>query len=168
VLAHMQAGEDGASTEVDETTSAIVRFPGGRIAQFVASQGCASVGTCRVVGTKGDVCIEPAFDYAKPMKVSLTVKDKTRHIKVPKHDQFAAELLYFSDCVLRGKEPEPSGEEGLADVRVMQAIVRSAREGRAVRVEPLPRREGPKPSQEIDEPGIPEPEVTDAPSPSTG
>ena len=37
---------------------------------------------------------------------------------------------YFSDCVLRGREPEPSGEEGLADVRVIEALERSIETGK--------------------------------------
>ena len=44
-------------------------------------------------------------------------------------DQFAPELLYFSDCIQKDRQPEPSGEEGLADVRVIEALYRSARRG---------------------------------------
>ena len=42
-------------------------------------------------------------------------------------DQFAPEIKYFSDCILNGREPEPSGEEGMLDVRVIEAVLESAR-----------------------------------------
>jgi glucose-fructose oxidoreductase len=54
--------------------------------------------------------------------------------KVPKRDQFAAKLLYFSDCILNNRKPEPSGEEGLQDVRIVEALYRSAKTGRAVKI----------------------------------
>jgi hypothetical protein len=31
------------------------------------------------------------------------------------NDQVAAEFVYFSDCILRDKQPEPSGDEGLIE-----------------------------------------------------
>jgi len=36
-----------------------------------------------------------------------------------KGDQFAPELLYFSECIQKNRQPEPSGWEGLADVRII-------------------------------------------------
>ena len=36
--------------------------------------------------------------------------------------QFGAETKYFSDCILENRDPEPDGEEGLADVQVLLAI----------------------------------------------
>jgi predicted dehydrogenase len=58
-------------------------------------------------------------------------------------DQFAAELIYFSDCILNDQEPEPSGWEGLADVRVINAIYELARTGRSVRIKPVPKKRRP-------------------------
>ena len=49
-----------------------------------------------------------------------------------RRDQFAAELVYFSECVLNGKDPEPSAEEGCWDVRVVDALYESARIGKPV------------------------------------
>ncbi len=65
----------------------------------------------------------------------------TRHFR--KRDQFAAELIYFSDCILKGKEPEPSGLEGLADVRIVRAAYESARAGRVVRLPQFPAKQRP-------------------------
>jgi predicted dehydrogenase len=38
-----------------------------------------------------------------------------------------------------GTEPEASGEEGLADVRIVQAILESSRSGKVVRLMPFER-----------------------------
>lgn len=40
----------------------------------------------------------------------------------PNRNQFAAEIVYFSDCVLNDEKPEPSGLEGLSDVRIIEPI----------------------------------------------
>jgi len=40
---------------------------------------------------------------------------------IPKRDQFAPELIYFSTCILDNREPEPAGEEGLIDVQIIRA-----------------------------------------------
>jgi predicted dehydrogenase len=51
----------------------------------------------------------------------------------PKQDQFARELIEFSECVLNGQDhPRASGEDGLADVRVIEALLRSAQAGQPV------------------------------------
>lgn len=73
-------------------------------------------------------------------------------------DQFAPELLYFSDCVLRGRRPEPSGREGLADVHVIRAIIESGRTRKPVRLRDFERRSRPGPEQEIHRPAVEEPE----------
>ncbi len=62
---------------------------------------------------------------------------------MPKQDQFAAQLLYFSDCILNNRTPEPSGEAGLQDVRIVQALQRSAKTGRAVALPPFTKRKRP-------------------------
>ena len=54
-----------------------------------------------------------------------------------------AQIIHrFVDSVLEGKPADPSGEEGLDRVRLIEAIYRSAAEGREVEVEELGSREG--------------------------
>ena len=59
-----------------------------------------------------------------PLKHYLTIDGKTKTRTFARRDQFAPELLYFSDSILKNIEPEPSGEKGLADVRVVRALYR--------------------------------------------
>ena len=65
------------------------------------------------------------------------------------HDQIAAEIEYFARCIREDLDPEPSGWEGLADVRIIQAVLDSARFGRAVPLDPVARRQRPDLGQEI-------------------
>lgn len=78
-----------------------------------------------MVGTKGDLRLEPAYDYHHQLECYLTIDGKTERKSFEKHDQFGAELLYFSNCVLHNGDPQPSGQEGLADVRVIRALTSS-------------------------------------------
>jgi glucose-fructose oxidoreductase len=119
-------------SEIDETTVATMQFGHDRIASFVTSFNAARVGAYRVVGTRGELHADPAYEYKESLSYTLTIDGKTTRKRVPKHDQFAAELVYFSDCILKNRPPEPSGEEGLQDVRIVQALYESATSGRPI------------------------------------
>jgi Oxidoreductase family, C-terminal alpha/beta domain len=89
------------------------------------------------VGTKGDVRLDQAYEYVYPIDLHVTVEGKTRKQTFRKRDQFAPELEYFSDCILNNRILEPSGSEGVADVRIIEALYRSAKSGRPVKLEPV-------------------------------
>jgi glucose-fructose oxidoreductase len=156
----------GSLDQVEESVSATLRFPNERLATFTASFGAAKVSEYRLAGTKGDVALEPAYDYARPLKHRLTLEGEMRERRFAKRDQFAPELLYFSDCVLQNGTPEPGGDEGLADVRVIRALYRSAASGQPVELAPFSKRERPSLEQEIRRPPVEKPEVIHAAAPS--
>jgi predicted dehydrogenase len=152
-----KAGDQRFAT-MDEMTSAVLRFPGDRLASFTCSFGAAATAAYDLVGTTGCLRMEQAYEHQSPMKRTLTVNGRTTVTRVPIRDQFAAEVDYFSECVLGGRDPEPSGEEGLADVRVIEAILESARSGHTVELPPPVRKERhPDKDQEIQYPRAPEP-----------
>jgi hypothetical protein len=93
------------------------------------------------------------------------VDEKTTVKKYAPSDQFAPEILEFSRCVLEDRDPEPDGWEGLADVRIIEAALRSAREHRSVRLVPVQRRRRPESSQARRRPPLQEPEPVRATSP---
>jgi predicted dehydrogenase len=121
-------------SEVNEMVSAVLRFPGERLAAFTCSFGAADVGSYQVVGTKGELRLDPAYEYAGELSLSITADGKKQVRRYAKRDQFAPELLHFSDCILTGREPRPGGDEGLADVRIIRALLESAQKGRPVRL----------------------------------
>jgi glucose-fructose oxidoreductase len=156
----------GRRDEVEESVSATLRFPDERMAAFTASFGASKVSEYRLAGTKGDLAVEPAYDYARPLRHRLTLEGETRERRFAKRDQFAPELLYFSDCILQNRAPEPGADEGLADVRIIRALYRSAASGQPVRLPPFAKRERPSLEQEIRRPPIDKPEVIHAAAPS--
>jgi predicted dehydrogenase len=141
-------------SEIDESTSAVLRFEGERLATFVSSFNASDVGEYRVVGTKGQLHVDPAYEYAEGLEYELTIGAKKTKRRVPKRDQFAPELLYFSDCVLKDRSPEPSGESGMQDVRIIEALYKSARTGRSVRIPSFDATKKPDSGQTIKRPGI--------------
>ena len=97
--------------KVDEMTSVVMRFPDERLASFTCSFGAADISRYTLVGTKGVLTADPAYEYASGIKHQIIKGGKSSSKRFPKRDQFAAEIVYFSDCILQDKEPEPSGME---------------------------------------------------------
>lgn len=163
------AAASGAIGDVEESVSAVLRFPHERLATFTCSFGAAKVSEYRLVGTKGDLAVDPAYDYARPLEHRLSLEGNlVSERRFAKRDQFAPELLYFSDCVLLNRDPEPSAEEGLADVRVIRALYQSSASGRPVELAPYQRHERPSLEQEIRRPPIEKPQIVHAQAPSGG
>src|SRR4029453_2417683 len=145
--------------QIDESTGALLRFGGGRIAAFVTSFNATDVAAYRVRGTKGQLHLDPAYEYAEGLAYQLTVNGKTTRKQIGKRDQFAPELLYFSDCILKDRTPEPSGEEGFQDVRIVQALYESAETGKAVRIPPFEPSKRPTGWQCTVRPGVRKPKL---------
>ncbi len=152
--------------DIDESTGALLRFDGERVAAFVTSFNAADVASYRIVGTKGQLHVDPAYEYAEGLAYELTVNGRTTRKRIGKRDQFAPELLYFSDCVLKNREPEPSGEGGLQDVRIVQALYESAETGKAVSIPPFEPSKRPTGRQRISKPGVQKPDLVNARSAS--
>jgi glucose-fructose oxidoreductase len=145
--------------EIDETTAATLRFGNDQVATFITSFNAADVGAYRIVGTKGALHADPAFEYAEGLEFTVTVDGKSTKKNVGKRDQFAPELLYFSDCIINDRSPEPSGEEGLQDIRVVQALYESSKRGRPIKIRPFTRHQRPTGRQRITRPGIRKPSL---------
>ena len=121
--------------DFDDTVSVVLHFPGERLAQFTISYYGNQVDTYTVVGTKGLLEVNPGYMYGKPLEHYAQIGKETKHSSFKNTDHFGGEMKYFSACVLDGKDPEPDGHEGLADVRVIEAIVRSLASGKFEKVE---------------------------------
>jgi glucose-fructose oxidoreductase len=111
-----------------------MRFPSGAIANCVSSYS-SNHNDWRVTGTEGWVRMEPATPYSgQQMWVRKQGKTEQRTLPVPAKNQFVAQLDHLAECALSGRQPIASGEEGLRDMRLIEAIYRSARERKAVQV----------------------------------
>ena len=153
------ARNDRRFKEIDEMTSALIRFPKERTASFTTSFGSADVASYEIIGTKGKLRVDPAYEYVMALKHYLTINGKTRSRTFAKRDQFAPELLYFSECILKNTQPQPSGEEGLADVRTVRALYRSAKTGRPVKIRSVSIKKRPALKQEKHRPPVTKPKL---------
>ena len=153
---------------VEESASCVLRFPDERLATFCVSFGTDKTSEYRIIGTKGSLRVEPGYELASGLAHELKRGDKKRRIAYAKRDQFAPELIYFSDCILNDREPEPSGEEGLADVRLIRALYRSGKTGRPVRLVAERARRRPTMRQEITKPPVRMPQLVQATPPGGG
>jgi len=129
------SGVDARFDEIEESVAVAMKFPGNRLASFVCSFGCHAVSRYEVVGTTGSICVDPAYEYADETAFEIKGEKHNEKLKTGKRDQFAPELIHFSNCVLNGEQPRPSGYEGLADLRIIEAIKESIATGETVKLE---------------------------------
>lgn len=118
--------------EVEDTINFLLKFPSGVVANCISSYGSAH-NRYRVVGTDGWLDAEPATAYRGN---SLRVRRQGATVAVAQPpsatNQFSDMLDHLSQCVLTDTQPIVAGEEGLRDMRIIEAIYRSARENRTV------------------------------------
>ena len=145
---------DARFREVPEMTNGLLKFSGDRVAHFSSSFGAADRSVFEVIGTKGVLRMDPAYEMVEALKSEITIGGKTTKKEFKKRDQFAPELVYFSDCVLKNKKPEPSGQEGLADVRIIRALMKSAETNHPVSLQPTRITQRPDLNQEISKPPV--------------
>ncbi|MBX2987196.1 MAG: Gfo/Idh/MocA family oxidoreductase [Bdellovibrionaceae bacterium] len=158
---------DSRFSEVEEMVSAVMKFPDERLASFTCSFGSAPRSRYDLVGTKGSLQLDNSYEYAESMKMDVVINEKSKKSSYAKKDQFGPEFAYFSDCILKNREPEPSGTEGLADLRVIEALFTSMKEGRAVKVSAAKKGKYPHPRQKIRMPAVREPSKVHVTSPSS-
>lgn len=114
--------------EVDETMVWTTKFPSGVVAYCGTSYKAGRIQNLRVNAERGWFELDPAFFYDG----NHGRRSDGKEIRFPEIDLFAAEMDDFARCILENKPTRVPGEEGLRDVRIMQAIYESARTGRAV------------------------------------
>ena len=66
--------------EIDETTAATLRFGDEQVATFITSFNASDVAAYRIVGTKGDLHADPAYEYAEGLSTDspLTARRRER------------------------------------------------------------------------------------------
>jgi len=127
---------DPRFTEVEDIIDWTLEFPSGAIASC-QSMYSANQNHILLMGDKGRIELEPATRY-DGNHMWLGRDGREREVTPPAgpaKTQFAGQLDHLAQCVRSGREPIVSGEEGLRDMRIVEAIYRSAREGRTIRLD---------------------------------
>lgn len=117
---------------VEDTILFQLRFPSGVMADCLSSYSSGH-GRSRAVGEWGWLDMEPATGYGGH-RTRVHLEGRTREHEPPAMplNQFSGQLDHLSECVLSGAEPIVPGEEGLRDMRIIDAIYQAARERRGV------------------------------------
>lgn len=165
VMAFAANSGDRRFKEVEESAAALLKFPGGRLASFVVSFGAAESARYEIVGTKGSIALDPAYEYSMALEATFKRGEKEREKKFPHTDQFAGEIEEFSRVILRDREPEPNAREGIADLRIVAALLDSAASGRAVPLAPFTKHRRPGRRQLARKPPTREPRTVHVTSP---
>lgn len=143
VFATQEIGKSG----VDERTTGTLYFPGGEVLQFDTNlyldekhfeQGCT------VYGEKGNIYIPQAFSqveilrFGRMAEATLFITDhrigshRTEEVRIEAVHQWRLEQEFFADRVLTGGSIELPGENGGTNMKVIDAVVQSARTGTPV------------------------------------
>ncbi|MFP5391825.1 MAG: Gfo/Idh/MocA family protein, partial [Gammaproteobacteria bacterium] len=134
VYAHEQTNRrDPRFREVEDMIEFELEFPSGVIGSCM-SMYSANQNHILLMGEKGRIELEPATGYGG-QRLWTGAQGREREITPPPGPgatQWAAQLDHLSRCVVENREPIVSGEEGLRDIRIIEAIYRSAREQKRI------------------------------------
>ncbi len=145
--------------ETDGLTGGILDFGKGRLATFITSFGAADASNYQLLGTKGIIKLDPAYEIHEKLKIELSVDGKTKLKRTfPLGDQFAPLLIRFAEAIQQNHSIEPSGVEGLADVRIIRALYHSAATGKRIELNKFEKKQRPTRAQQFK---IPAPKKSD-------
>ncbi|WP_144161957.1 Gfo/Idh/MocA family protein [Paraburkholderia sp. BCC1885] len=130
---------DAGLGDFDDTVAVTLKFPRNRLAQFVVSYAANALDSFFAVGTRGSIAMQPCYTYGKSLGQTVTIGEDESSRSFKNTDQFGGEMKYFSACILNDTHPEPDVEEGYADVRVVEGIVKALKSGGPVTLPPFAR-----------------------------
>jgi predicted dehydrogenase len=114
--------------EVDETIFWELEFPGGFVAKGKSSYN-HDWSYLHVEAERGKFGLEPAFGYG-----GVDGYTPQGQMPFPQIIQQAAQMDDFANCVMQNKQSRVPGEEGLKDMKVVDAIYRSLDSGKKERI----------------------------------
>ncbi len=114
--------------EVDETIYWEMEFPGGIKATCKSSYN-ANANYLRAEAEKGWFELSEAYRYG-----GMAGATKDGPMQFPQVNQQALHMDDFAKCILQNKTTKVPGEEGLKDMKVVEAIYRSLESGKREKV----------------------------------
>jgi predicted dehydrogenase len=120
---------------VDVEMSGMLEFAHGRMGTFDCGFNSPMRQWLEITGTAGVIRVHQMWVPNGPADFDLDRDgQKLEHIVVDGKDQIVCMLEDFARAVRAGRETEPKIDEAVKTLRVLDALARSAREGRAVDV----------------------------------
>jgi len=133
------AGTHFEDIQLDDTATVLLEFEGGIAGLIEAGwyhlYADGLEGYTQVYGTEGYARALPSELHTHVQGVwSVTRPEMPARQQQCDMPMYQAQMDHFVDCILEGKEPSPSGEDGLWAMRVLEAAYRSAKTGEAVAI----------------------------------
>ncbi len=120
---------------MEQTNLSTLRFRNGAMAQVSVHERTPYPHNDLVIyGTRGRITGRGVTRSRSPGELELFSGGETRRTQYPVHDAHAACVAAFSQALLDGRAPIPSGIDGLRSVQLTEAMARSAWEGQHVRL----------------------------------
>jgi predicted dehydrogenase len=123
-------------SEVEDSIAFRLIHPGGLVCQGTSSYTAMAASFVQVHGDKGWAALNPAFAFEEERRFFGKIQGRWFERKFKVIDEFVLELDHFAHCIRQSREPGPHGMEGLEDIATIEAIYRSVRENRTIRIEP--------------------------------
>ncbi len=118
---------------LEETALALVRFDGDLFGSLVASRTFAEVdNSLAIYGSAGSLRTTATVGTDAIGVLELTTGTESRRVTYRDRDPYQAEIEAFNRSVVEDIEPDASGRDGLRSVEFTEALLESARTGRAV------------------------------------
>jgi predicted dehydrogenase len=128
-----QPKNDPRFKEVEASMAFTLKFPSGALAACTTTYDGAGGSRLRVMSDSGEIFLEPSFSYNAP-KMWIKERGQLQQAVRPSVDQFATEMDEFARNILNNQPQRTPGEEGLADMRAIEALYKSAREGKTIQL----------------------------------
>ena len=128
--AFMQSSHDAFDQVPDEHSSFMVEFDDGTYLAATASQNAQATTSLRIVGTNGEILVEPAFHMETEIRV--TRDDVSVTLDTPQVNQMTELFDYAADRILTDAPIGPDGEHGVLDMRLIEAVYEAGESGRVV------------------------------------
>ena len=149
-----QPRDDPRFREVEDLCTFTLGFPSGVLASCSSGYSYHENRFLRLMATEAAIGLDPAFSYDNlTMQISRRQgmsSDVEQRRWAPK-SQFALEMDAYAEAIRADRVPLTPGEEGLQDMRVIEAIYQAAASGGVVRMTPSTRLDatrGPAPAED--------------------
>lgn len=120
--------------EVEEGIAFRLDFKSGLVLQGTAAYSAAFSSFVHVHGEKGWAELSPAFGFEEPPRLSGQAGGKWFGKIFKPINEFVLEIDDFASCINENREPEPSGEQGMRDITIIDAIYQAAKRRRSVAI----------------------------------
>ena len=129
-----QNEDDPRFSEVEQTILFQLRFPSGVLANCSSSYSTESVNRYTVAFRDGWLKLDPATSYTGHRFYHGT-NNREEQLFLPHVSHFAAEMDHLAQAIRNNQPVKTPGEDGLKDVKYIQAIYEAAKTGTTVNVD---------------------------------